>query len=227
MNWLGILAAVFLSFCCYQGYRKGFVREAVSLMFMFCSFFFVWLINPYINDFLREETPVYVTVEHSCKDMISGQLMKIGEENQEEWIRSLPLSENIQKDILENNTIKGYQKVAADSFAEYVAAYFAGMITNGLSFMISYFLIFVVLKALARTMYSLSRLPVLRQVNRMAGAGLGAVKGILVIWILLLVLTVFCTTPVGKQGLTLVKRDVFLSELYERDLFVQVFLSFF
>lgn len=70
-------------------------------------------------------------------------------------------------------------------------------------------------------------LPGIRIVNQMAGLLLGLVKGIIVIWLALLVITVFCSTEVGASLLKQVERDYFLNFLYERDLFVKVFMSIF
>ena len=57
-NWLGVAALVLIVAACVLGFRKGFVREIVSIFFMLLSFLLVWLINPYVNTFIREYTPV-------------------------------------------------------------------------------------------------------------------------------------------------------------------------
>ena len=45
MTWtlLGIGALVFLSLCCYMGYRRGFVKEVVSTLFILLSIALVWV----------------------------------------------------------------------------------------------------------------------------------------------------------------------------------------
>ena len=57
-TWLGIVVLALIIFACASGFRRGFVKEIVSAFFMIISFLLVWVINPYVNTFVREYTPV-------------------------------------------------------------------------------------------------------------------------------------------------------------------------
>ncbi len=57
-TWLGLITAVFLVFSCFVGFRRGFIKEAVSTFLVLLSFVGVWFVNPYVNTFIRENTPV-------------------------------------------------------------------------------------------------------------------------------------------------------------------------
>ena len=70
-------------------------------------------------------------------------------------------------------------------------------------------------------------LPGIRVVNRMAGLLLGMIKGVIILWLALFVITIFCGTEVGGNLLEQVEKDVFLNFLYERDIFVKIFMSIF
>ena len=59
ITWLGITVLIFLVFSCYTGYKRGLIREVVSLLCVFLSMAVVWFINPYVNQFIRENTAVY------------------------------------------------------------------------------------------------------------------------------------------------------------------------
>ena len=62
-TWLGIVVLALIIFACASGFRRGFVKEIVSAFFMIISFLLVWVINPYVNTFVREYTPVYNIVQ--------------------------------------------------------------------------------------------------------------------------------------------------------------------
>ena len=64
-TWLGIAVAVFVVFSCYMGFRRGFVREVVSLFCVVLSMAVVWFINPYVNQFICENTSV-------CENLCPG-----------------------------------------------------------------------------------------------------------------------------------------------------------
>ena len=101
------------------------------------------------------------------------------------------------------------------------------MIVNGLSFLASYIVAAAAVRMVAHGLDVMSRLPVLNGVNHAAGAIVGLLKGLIVVWMALLVLTMFYNSSIGKECLVMVEKDPVLSVLYETDLFVQVFLSIF
>ena len=57
-TWLGLAVLVLLAFSMVDGYQKGFVKEVVSAFLVLISVVMVWLINPYVNQFIRENTAV-------------------------------------------------------------------------------------------------------------------------------------------------------------------------
>ncbi|MDY4769770.1 MAG: CvpA family protein [Lachnospiraceae bacterium] len=227
MTWLGIVALIVICVFCYQGYRRGFVKEAVSLMFVALSIMVVWTVNPYVNKFLKEKTPIYEKIEERCEESVSEQILKTGGTDDSTLLDSFVLPESVKKALGENNNVQGYSYLAAETFSEYVAQYLATIILNGLSFLLSYAVAAVLIRMVAHGLDVMSHLPVLNGINHVAGAAVGILKSVIIIWIALLVLTVLCNTLVGKECLALVEKDPLLSVLYEKDLLVRMFLSIF
>ena len=54
---------------------------------------------------------------------------------------------------------------------------------------------------------------------------MGLAEGILFVWIAFLVLTVLCSTEIGKKGLELIEKDVFLNIIYQYDIFINFFMK--
>ena len=227
ITWLGIVALIAIFAFCYQGYSRGFVKEAVSLMFVVLTIMAVWAINPYVNEFLKEQTPIYEKIEERCKESVSEQLLKKESVDDSALLEGLTLPESVKKALGENNNAQVYRYLAAETFAEYSAEYLAMMIVNGLSFLASYIVAAAAVRMVAHGLDVMSRLPVLNGVNHAAGAIVGLLKGLIVVWMALLVLTMFYNSSIGKECLVMVEKDPVLSVLYETDLFVQVFLSIF
>lgn len=69
-TWLGLAVLVLLAFSMVDGYRHGFVKEVVSALLVLISVALVWLINPYVNQFIRENTSVYENPD--CQRIICG-----------------------------------------------------------------------------------------------------------------------------------------------------------
>ena len=231
MTWLGIVVAGILLLTAYKGFRRGFIREIVSFFFVFLALAISWAINPYVNEFFMENTPVYEKIQESCQSFVESQkkqeLTSPGTEEQTGFIEGLELPELLQKGLESNNTAEVYTYLAVDSFGEYISEALARMIVNGLSFFVSYLLASVILRLGTWVLNLLAGLPVLKSANKLAGGLVGAVKGVLFVWIAFLVMTILCSTSIGKEALALIEKDAFLNVLYEYDIFVNVFMSIF
>ena len=58
MNWLLIGILIFMLICTINGYRKGFIRLAVSFVFVIITIALVRMVTPYLGSFLEQHTPV-------------------------------------------------------------------------------------------------------------------------------------------------------------------------
>lgn len=247
ITWLGILAIAILIFTGYGGYRKGFVREIMSFFFVFLALALAWMINPYVNDFMMKKTPAYERIQESCLNLIDSQNMdeeKSDEESSDEessdgkimdgtiqeettFIDGLNLPKVLQKSLTDNNTAEVYKELAVDSFGDYVSGYLARLIVNGMSYLVSYILANLVIRLIGCVLNAIAELPLINGANRLTGALVGVAKGIVFLWIALLILTVLCSTETGKTGLALVEKDSFLRVVYRYDVLVNAFLQFF
>ena len=216
-TWLGLAVLVLLAFSMVDGYQKGFVKEVVSAFLVLISVVMVWLINPYVNQFIRENTAVYEKIQTSSESFVSSLVDGRGimdEEGQNELISSMNLPELLQKGIAENNTASVYQQLA-------------DVAVNCLSFLVSYILSSILIHVLAYALDLLTKLPVICGVNKLAGAAIGGGKCIIFVWVGMLVLTVLCNTEIGQKGLGLIREDTVLNFLYGKNIFIRIFTGIF
>lgn len=139
----------------------------------------------------------------------------------------LNLPKVLQKSLTDNNTAEVYKELAVDSFGDYVSGYLARLIVNGMSYLVSYILANLVIRLIGCVLNAIAELPLINGANRLTGALVGVAKGIVFLWIALLILTVLCSTETGKTGLALVEKDSFLRVVYRYDVLVNAFLQFF
>lgn len=232
-TWLGALTAFFLVYSCFMGFKRGFVREVVSTFFVILSIVIVWFINPYVNEFIRENTPVYEKIQENCRALVENQenTAEVSggtrQQRQDGMIDNLGLPQLFEDAIRKNNTAETYRYLSVNTFKDYVSGYLARVILNGLSFLISYLLATILVRMVTYALNILASLPVLRSVNKLAGALVGGMKFVLFVWIALLVLTVLCNTELGRAGIALVEKDYMLSYLYDRNIFAKIFMGIF
>lgn len=229
-TWLGIAVLALIAAACIMGFRKGFVKEIVSVFFMLISFLLVWAVNPYVNTFVKEYTPVYDTIQDKCQTLVSEQIgnkKTLDKEDQNQVMENMELPDLLKNALVENNTAETYRYLAVSTFTEYISDSLAVMAVNGISFLISFVLSAAVIKLLGFILNVLTKLPVINGINKIAGAAVGGIKCIIFIWIAFLVLTLLCNTTLGQQGMALIQQDAFLNFLYSQNVFVKVFMSVF
>lgn len=226
VTWLGIVVLTILILCVWRGYRRGFIKEIVSFFFVFLSLSLAWAINPYINEFLVQKTPIYNTIQETCTNFVQSQ----GEEKAEyetdstgNLIDGLKLPDLLRKNLEENNNAETYAALSVDTMTEYVSGYLARTVVNGLSYVLAYILSTIMIRLIAYVLNLIAGLPVLKTANKLTGGAVGFLKGIVFIWIAFLVLTVLCSTEIGKTALELIEKDTLLSILYQYDPLVRIF----
>ena len=226
VTWLGIVVLAILILCVWRGYRRGFIKEIVSFFFVFLSLSLAWAINPYINEFLVQKTPIYNTIQETCTNFVQSQ----GEEKAEyetdstgNLIDGLKLPDLLRKNLEENNNAETYAALSVDTMTEYVSGYLARTVVNGLSYVLAYILSTIMIRLIAYVLNLIAGLPVLKTANKLTGGAVGFLKGIVFIWIAFLVLTILCSTEIGKTALELIEKDTLLSILYQYDPLVRIF----
>lgn len=128
--------------------------------------------------------------------------------------------------ILENNNPEIYSELSVSSFPEYVASYIARMAIKILSFLVTFLLVIIIVKALMVAVDIIGELPVVGVVNRFAGALVGVFTALLIVWLGFLVLTLIYTTAVGKACFEMIESSQILTFLYDKNILLQKLLKF-
>ena len=149
LTWAGVITILFLAAACVRGYRRGLIKELVSLVCVFLSMAIVWFINPYVNEFIRENTSIYEKVQESCREFVGEEYSTWtgSGESQTEFINEMNLPELLRNGLVQNNNSDSYQYLAVTTFSDYIAQYLARMAVNGISFLISLLMSTIMVRA--------------------------------------------------------------------------------
>ena len=128
--------------------------------------------------------------------------------------------------ILENNNSEIYSELNVSSFPEYVASYISRMAIKIVSFLVTFLLAIIIVRALMAAVDILGELPVVGLLNRFAGALAGIFVALLIVWIAFLILTLVYTTAVGKMCFDLIEDSAILTFLYDKNILLQKLLKF-
>lgn len=128
--------------------------------------------------------------------------------------------------ILENNNSAIYSELSVTSFPEYVASYISRMVIKIISFLVTFLLAVIIVKALMAAVDIIGELPVVGLLNRFAGALLGVFIALVIVWLGFLILTLVYTSTVGKQCFDMIESSQILTFLYDKNILLQKLLKF-
>ncbi len=227
MNVLFIVVIVFLAVSSLYGMKRGLIKTVFSIFSMITALFLTALISPMVSKQLQSNEKVVTYFADRVSAVLpfeddDEEEPKQPEENpksvQEKFLESLPLPESIRKSLLENNSTAYYNALGVSTFREYLCNYFSCMIIGALSFIVTFLIIFVLLKILCFSLDLISKLPILNQANHLLGFAAGAVNALLIIWVFCIVLTASGGTEAGRNLMKMVNENGFLSFLYNNNL---------
>ena len=114
-------------------------------------------------------------------------------------IESADLPAVFKKLLTENNNAEIYTKLGVETFAQYVGTYLAKLMIHVASFLAIFLLVTIILRAFVFALNVVNEIPVFGMMNRLAGGVAGAAFSLIFVWFILIVVTMFYTTDIGKE----------------------------
>ena len=88
---------------------------------------------------------------------------------------------------------------------------------TGLSFFIVFFLLGIVAYIVRHIIRKIERVPVIGTVNRIAGFAVGFIKGMVIVWLLLALTSLFAASEIGQTMTAYINDSMMLKYLYENN----------
>lgn len=233
MNWLLIIVISVLAFSMLRGYRRGLLRMLYSLVSWIVMFFLVSQATPYVNTFLKENTMLYERIAQSCESAIREKAQNSIEENAQNIAEQqvgevqnlgMQLPEAVMSELAEKTADAAGGLMESAGVYEQLAYGLADFILNGISFFATMAVAMLLLHSLSRIVGIVSRIPVIRGVNRYLGMVVGVVFGLAVIWIGFYLIALCGTSETGNMLISYIYESPFLTYLYENNLIITVVL---
>ncbi len=214
---LGVVLLVFV----VVGYLRGLFQVLISIASLIASIIIAVYAAPHLSSWLQEHTEadeklaVYISEQMS----FSGKKEETSKGVQVEEINSLGISDQMKGVILNNNNSDMYKALGVTGVYGYISKSIAVMFIN--------VTVFVLLAGFCRVFFFILKrkagkltedLPVVKWMDRTAGALLGAAKGVLLTWIFFLILSVTGTYEWSRECTRQIKENPAVSFLYENNL---------
>ena len=194
MNWLLIVVICIIAWNAVRGYTRGLLRIVYSLAACILMLTASSMAAPYVRDNILSQTGIESVIYSNIEKQIAVQGQKATGD-------------------FDMANILLQQSGAYDS----ISTQLTNAIMTGLSFFIVIFLLGIVEFFVRRLIRKIERVPVRSTVNRVAGFGVGFIKGIVIVWLLLALISLLATSEAGQTMTVYINDSLMLKYLYENN----------
>ncbi len=196
-----IFVVLIVTLFVYLGYRSGFMKTFIKIASYLISIVISFFLYPVLSNFLLK-TPIYTKiVDFLSEKYISNGLLETGTGDVFGIIfKYLPGS-------LETATTNITQSLAA-------------LILNIFAFIVILILSKLIIRIVGNVLGIFTKLPVIRQFNRLGGSVLGGIVGVLMLYIISAVIILFAPFTSDSKIITEIEGSTFASEIYQNNIIV-------
>lgn len=141
-------------------------------------------------------------------------------------IESADIPDVFKELLLSNNNNEVYQALGVTTFAEYISKYLAKLLIGIISYLGTFVIITIVVRAVVFALDIVTELPGLGILNRLAGVFVGGTISLIIIGFIFVIITLLYTTSLGKLMMEMIMQDEFLTFLYENNLVMKIITMF-
>lgn len=222
MNWLLLVALLLIGVCAFAGWRAGFVKTVFSLISTIAVIILTLIFSPVVSNMMKNNDAIFGGIKEKIGMVVdlSGE-----EEDSESFIDGLALPDSIKDMLKSNEDVSNYANNPMESLEDYICELLAGVVINAIGFIVTFLIAAAGMAILCFVLDVISKLPLLHQINTMAGVAAGALEGLVILWILFIVITMLGSTEFGQKMLEMISESKILSFLYDSNFLSKLVLG--
>lgn len=227
MNWSDFAVIGIIGVFAVIGLFKGFIMSVYKLVsYVVCIFLSIKL-SPVLARLLQN-TPIYESIKRAIVNnmevwsrnaLSSPQAAEAGARGAEQVLVTVPLPEMFRSSLLKNLPPPS-ELLDISSILDAVGHELAAMIISVLSLIVVFIVLKIVLALIGKLLNGVARLPVFKQVNKIGGLILGALQGILAVYILCAALMLFNSNPGFAPVFKGIESSLFASTFYSKNFII-------
>lgn len=221
MNILTGIVIIIIAICAYGGMRAGLIKTVFSIFSMIITLILTLWLSPMISKTLQSNDKIVDYFGSKVESVMQTEKVGNNISDQMSFIDKLPLPEKIKVSIIDNNNSETYVALAVNDFSSYVNRSLACIIINAITFVAAYIAILIALRVLCALLDIISKLPIINQINKLSGLFVGALQGVIIVWLLFVLLTAFSGNEIGKKAFVMINESEFLSFIYNNNLILK------
>lgn len=195
MNWLLIAVVCIIAWNVVRGYNRGLLRIVYSLAAWVAMLGASMFAAPYVRDCLTQNTQLEQTIYDKVQQQVTGNNL-------------IPTDGDYD--------IAGVLLQKTGVYDE-ISTQITSAVMSGISFFIVMLVLGVVTHMARRLIWGIEKVPVIGTVNRVAGFGVGFIKGMIIVWVLLAVIALCSTSEFGRTMTPYIDDSSMLRYIYENN----------
>jgi len=216
MNTLDIIIIVIVLISGINGLVRGLIKTLFGLTALLIAVIVTWMFTSPISQVIIDETSFDEMISEQVVELLNIEeitLVNLDTPQAVQTLNDLALPGNIIESLVESYTPQLISSFDFESMGDYVGSSIAVMAVKALVFVVLFIIITITLNAVATLLDLIARLPVLKQMNRLGGLGLGVIVGVVIIWI----------AGIGLSFVISIQSTQALSELIETSVLAKIF----
>ena len=194
MNWLLILVICIIAWNVVRGYSRGLLRIVYSLVSWIVVIGASSVAAPYVRDYISQNTQLETIIYEKVQQQVAANgIVASGEYD-------------IANVLLQKTGV--YNEIATQ---------ITSAIMSGLSFFAVMFVLGIIAFFARRLIWGIEKVPVVSTINRIAGFGIGLIKGMVIVWVVLAIIGLCSTGGLGESVSPYISDSSFLYYLYENN----------
>lgn len=222
MNWTLIAVLAVLLLTCFLGMHKGLIKMAYSLVIVLVVTIVTSIFAPKLAAYLKDNTTWDDALAKKTESFLEEKgILKEGVDID---VSELPIPFAVKDKIAQ--TAKEYTSSMAETYNEYVVRTVSSVIFSAIVYIVFFIIVLALAGIIGMLLDIISKLPVLKQVNKAAGAAIGLAEGLLIIWILAIFVMVFGNFEFAAYIHKDIDANGFLRFLYDKNLIMYLLTNF-
>lgn len=228
VNWMLISAIVLVAGMVVIGFFLGFFRMLLSTLALFLAILGTYIFGGPIADRVAD-SGIGRSVETRIAEFVNKSIPNMPSEEdttaQNEAIQKLPLPERITKHIIKYNDKKTYEELGVDKFPAFLTKFTTNLVISAAVYVTLFVVLLIALILLIYLLDIASKLPIINGLNHLAGALLGFIYAIVLLWIFFILVSAFPNVKFFADCQKMITENNLLGTMYNNNLLMRLLMD--
>ncbi len=224
MNIITSVTIILLGVFSIIGYKKGLMKTVISFACIAVSLLLANAIYAPVSKSIRVMTHIDRNIEQSVSKTVTRHLDSHVNSQAEQIlaIEKLPIPEDMQKLLIDNNNSDVYAELAVTTFSDYIGKLLSCIIVNGIAYLVTFAILYIFFRVLIMMANILTDFPLVGWIDSLGGLALGFLKGLILVWVVYFFVTMCSSTSWGGLACRQIAATPWMKTIYDNNLLTQV-----